>query len=76
MEQRLNFSLFGEQNRTACLMYVSRSDEKSHETVIFVKYFDSTFIVGILNFYNMIFKFTPKSSLERPRKPPLFRITF
>ena len=52
-------------------MYAPRSDDKSHETVIFVKYLDLTFIVRILNhLYNMIFKFTPKSSFENQRKPP------
>ena len=45
-------------------MYVPWSDDKSHETVIFVKYFDSTFIVSILNQLNNMIMFTPKLSFE------------
>ena len=45
--------------------------------VIFVKYFDSNFIVCILDhLYNMMFKFTPTSSFDNQRKPPLFRKQF
>ena len=53
-------------------MYVPWSDDKSHEMVNFVKYFDSAFIVRIfIHLYNMIFKLTLKSSFESPRNPPL-----
>ena len=41
----------------------------SHETVIFVKYFDLTFIVYILTIFTiMIFKFTPKSNFFKSKK--------
>ena len=50
-------------------MDVPRSDDQSREMVIFIKYFDSAFIVCILNhLYNIVFKYTPKSSFESPRK--------
>ena len=56
-------------------MYVSRSDDKSHEMVIFVKYFESTFVVRIfIHLYNMIFKFMPKSSFESKKKQKLLYV--
>ena len=57
-------------------MFVPWSDDKSHETIIFIKSLDSSFIVFILKcLHNVIFKFTPRSSFENRTKPLLFRIT-
>ena len=56
-------------------MYVPLDNDKPYKMAIIIKSFDSAFIVCIFKYlYNMIFKFTQKSSFENQWKP-LFTIT-